>query len=950
MQRSELRLDTRDGVLKGGASGMAAILLGNHAESGLIQRVTSKDASYRMPFGRKALNAPAVAILKEWIDIGAPWPESLDLKDHWAFNKPEGMGIQTTGNPIDTFINFRLGIAELTANTEADKYTLVRRAYLELTGIPPTLEEVETFVADEKEDAYERLIDRLFDSPRYGEHQAVRWLDIARYADTNGYEKDRPRTMWPYRDWVINAFNENMPFDQFIIEQLAGDLLPSATESQRIATGFHRNAMLNEEGGIDAAEDRFKRTVDRTNTTGTALLGLTVSCAQCHNHKYDPISRKEYYQLFAYFNDTEETVFDISDEQTAHAQSKAYTTAAALNEKLLKNALDDEAFEKWKTDLSGKASRWEDVHLTGVSSMKGATLDILGDNSVLATGDVPNDDTYKIAFTSPISKPTAIQLEVLSHISLPGDGPGRGTILAEGDFLLTGVEIEYRREGETEFNPVSLAGATEDYAAENRSASQALDGKDDTGWSVKGETGKGHRAVFNIEQPSTLGNGSYIVTLHQDYIHQHTIGRFRITVTAKEHAEALPVPSEVETILVTPTRPPHSAETEPLKRYYALHVSPADAELRKKRDDALKNRPRFAQTLTMSPRFPPRETRMYNRGEFLSPRRKVEPGVPEILHYIDQRLPQNRLTLAKWLVSAENPLTARVLANQLWQQVFGRGIVETTEDFGVRGSPPSHPRLLDWLALSLVSSDWDMQALHRDMVTSATFKRSTAVTPEMLELDPNNIYLARGPRFRLTAEAIRDSALHSAGLLSDLIGGPSVFPPEPPGVEKLAYSKSSWPTSKGEARHRRSMYTYWKRTSPYATGMTFDMPTREEACVRRSRTNTPLQALTLLNDTVFTEIAQALGKRVLNHKGSVNEKIDFLFLSTISRYPDKVEQKTIRDFFKKQKNDLQKEAETARAIGGALSVLTTTDELPELAAWVAVSRIMLNLDEMIVRG
>jgi hypothetical protein len=957
-QRNGLRLDSREGLLAGGNSGSPAFLSNDTAASPILQRITSPNADYRMPFGRKALSKTDIETLKNWFEADAPWPENADPSEHWAFKVPFKKAFAPWDlhlNPIDYFIQEKLKTTELTRSKSADKYALIRRAFLELTGIPPTPKEIETFLKDESEGAYERLLDRLFQSPRYGEHQAVRWLDIARYADTNGYEKDRPRTMWPYRDWVINAFNANMPFDEFITEQLAGDLLPNATESQKIATGFHRNAMLNEEGGIDAAEDRFKRTVDRTNTTGTALLGLTVACAQCHTHKYDPISRTEYYKLFAYFNDTEETILDLPDEKIMTRQATVDAIVAELNEEMSAqvpaDASGDEDFLKWAEGLPGDAAFWIPASPLVATSVKGATLNRLKDQSILATGDIPNDDVYHVALHSSLTDVTAMRIEVLPDESLPGGGPGRGTILAEGDFLLTGLELEFQDGINQEITPIPLHSSSEDYATKGRSAAQALDGKDDTGWSVKGATGKAHWAVYNFEKPMDLTKGAVTLRLHQDYIHQHTIGRFRVSFTNKtEPARALPVPADLEQILfqMPPGKKPEHILS--LKKYYYAEVSPINAELRSKRDKSITRRPKYNTALTFSPRMPARETRTYNRGEFLSPRRKVEPDVPAILHDIDQDIPQDRRALSAWLMSPENPLTARVLVNQLWQQVFGRGLVHTTEDFGVRGSPPSHPEMLDWLAVELIDSAWDMKAMHRLMVSSDTFKQSTVVTSRQLEVDPDNVLLSRGPRFRLTAESIRDTALQAAGLLSDAIGGRSVYPPEPPGVATLAYSKSNWPTSTGEARHRRSMYTYWKRTSPYAGGTTFDMPTREETCVRRSRTNTPLQALTLMNDTVFTEIAQALGKRVLNQDGSLDEKIDFLFLSTLSRYPDNVERRTVRGFFRQQKKDFKKETDTARDIGGAISALTTTDELPDLAAWVAVSRIILNLDEMIVRG
>ena len=946
--RNGLRLDLHKAALLGGDSGLAAIVPGDAARSLLIQKVMSPDPKTRMPKNGDPLSAAELDLLRVWIDGGAVWPVT-DAQDrvspsaHWSFVPPTKSRV----GGIDAFVEASLDAQGLTPKAEADRYTLIRRAHLELTGLPPSPEAVLAFANDSDPRAYARLVDRLFASPHYGERQARRWLDAARYADTNGFEKDRPRSIWPYRDWVIDAFNANMPYNQFVIEQVAGDLLPNATESQRIATGFHRNTMFNEEGGIDTAEDWYKRTLDRTNTTGTVFLGLTVGCAQCHTHKYDPMTQREYFQLFSFFNDAQELTVEVFDEDVARAREEWAAELAALERTILDAGRADAEvqadYAAWSEETAAKASPWTVVRPVSMTSQKGADLTLLEDGSVLVSGDTPNDDVTVLEFDSLPEGVTALRLEALSHESLQGDGPGRGTIFDDGDFFLSKLEAETVA-GEQSATPVSFASATHSFAADDRSAELALDGRLDSGWSVRGATGRPHQAVFVLESPLTAEGATFRLTLTQVFIHQHTLGRFRISVTERAAPVVVAgVPAEVERAIA------EGRDEDEIRAHYLLEVAPGLATQREERVKLIAARPAFPETLVMTQHSSSRQTRIQRRGEFGRPGRKVDFGVPAVLPPLPEHAPKDRLTLARWIVADANPLTARVAMNRLWQHVFGRGLVTTPEDFGIRGDAPSHPELLEWLAVEFMESDWDLRELHRLMVMSEAFRRDSGVSAEHLERDPDNVYLARGPRFRLDAEVIRDLALAAGGLLNPAIGGPSVFPPQPEGVNALAYGKPQWPTSRGSDRYRRGMYTYLKRAAPYATAATFDAPPADEACVMRRRTNTPLQALTLLNDKVFLEAAQGTAVRVARHRGGVNEKIEYLYMLCLSRKPDAGERVQVAAFYKMTLARLADEPERAWDIAGPIGWFEA-DRIAEVGAWAAVCRVVLNLDETVTQG
>ena len=973
-KKGGLRLTNGEDAVRGGKSGKAAYIAGEAASSLLIVRVASADPDYRMPPKGDPLTAVEIDILTRWINDGADWSEAGRSEVlHWAYNPPEQVPLprveQTDWprNPLDRFILSRINSEGLSPSPEADRRTLIRRLSLDLTGLPPAPDEVHAFVDDSRPDAYEWLVERLLASPHYGERQAIQWLDIARYADTNGYEKDRPRSIWPYRDWVINAFNKDMPYDRFIIEQLAGDLLPNATQDQRIATGFLRNSMINEEGGIDFEEFRYEAMVDRTNTTSTAFLGLTLGCAQCHDHKFDPLSQREYFGLYAFLNNTDDAVMEVRtpklEQERAEIQAKIDALVAGLESAFPGSEPSTEAPDEeraahlarkltaWETGTAQYANHWTVLNPLDCVSKGNATFVKLDDLSLLAKGDNPNLDTYEVKLRTDIDNITALRIEALPHPSLPNGGPGRGVIMSNGgDFLLSEIAVTTAPwSNPNDSRPVTLQNPTQDYAAEGRTADLSLDGKLDTGWSVKGEEGKPHSAVFEFAEPVSFDGGTLLrIQLDQYYVHQHTLGRFRISVTS----DPLPVrdagvTADLEEAL-TMAAGERSDEQQRLLKQHFLTITPELSEQRAEIAALRANMPAFPQSLILEERTEPRVTRMHHRGEYLSPTEVVTPGVPAVLPELPGEAPLNRLTLAQWLADEDNPLTARVMVNRVWQQFFGRGIAASVDDFGVRGDLPSQPELLDWLAVEFMQRGWSTKELARLIVTSAAYRQSSAVTPELAEIDPDNELMARGPRYRVDAELVRDIALAASGLLDGEVGGPSVFPPMPAGMQALTFGGLQWPESEGRDRYRRGIYTYIKRTLPYPTLTVFDAPARDTTCTRRIRSNTPLQALTLLNDAVFMEAARALAKRVLTEGPAEQaERVRFAFETVLGRGPDPQELQWLTEYCESQRERFaQGELDPATLTGD----IDATLDPAEFAAWTLASRILLNLDETVTKS
>jgi mono/diheme cytochrome c family protein len=956
--KGKLRLDSKALAMKGGANG-AAIVPGKGRESYLVKRLRGDGGEDRMPLDHDPLSAAQIALVERWIDEGAAWPDAASvatakIESHWAYAKPVRPPLpavkhaEWVRNPIDAFVLARLEKEGLAPSPEADRETLIRRVHLDLIGLPPSPAEVDAFLADRSPGAYDAVVDRLLANPHYGEKWARHWLDLARYADTNGYEKDRPRNIWPWRDWVIDAFNRDMPFDQFTIEQIAGDLLPNATASQRIATGFHRNTMQNEEGGIDIEEFRFKAVVDRVQTTAATWLGQTMQCAQCHNHKYDPVSQREYYSFFALPNNADEVEMDVPNEGIAARREVIEQKIATLDAER-ERAVPDlaEKVRAWQVAHEPKAKNWENVRPARMVSKNHATMEVTADDSVLVSGDKPNNDVYELELTGKFDGVRAIRLEVLPDSSCPENGPGRAPLFQPGDFLLSEFEVT-RGGGEA----VKIAGASHSYAEKGRSAAACLDGKLDTGWSIKGRTGEAHWAVFNFATPLPAGTSSLKVTLTQQYIHQMTIGRFRLAVTRDEGAAAVAeMPPDVERVLAMREGQWSEAQADLVKRH-VLGVLPELAEGNKKIAELRRTMPKFVTTMVFEERRPQfaRVTKRHHRGEFLDEREEVKPGVPAVLPPLPKGVKANRLALARWLVSEDNPLVGRVVMNRDWAMIFGRGIVPTVADFGVQGERPSHPELLDWLATEFVTRGWSCKAMHRLMVTSATYRQASRVSSELLARDPMNVLLARGPRVRVEAETVRDVALSAAGVLSERIGGPSVFPPQPAGVAELSYGATPWPTSKGADRFRRGLYTYLKRTSLYPGLTTFDAPTTETTCPMRTRSNTPLQALQVLNDRVFVEAAQGLARRVVTEAAGTEARARLAMRLCVGRRPTTEEVGAVEAFYARQLKRFEAGELKAEAVAVSEAFpKPKAGDLNELAAWTAVARGLLNLDETVTK-
>ncbi|MEQ1861662.1 MAG: PSD1 and planctomycete cytochrome C domain-containing protein [Chthoniobacteraceae bacterium] len=905
-RKGGLRLDLRDSATREAKSGAIAIIPGKTDESELHIRIfsTDKDDTMPPPETKTELSAAQKDILKRWIAAGASYDP------HWAFVAPR----KGTLNSIDAFIDARLSAAGLKRSPEADRATLIRRVSYDLIGLPPTPDEITAFETDAAPDAYERLVDRLLASPQYGERWARRWLDLARYADTNGYEKDRERSIWPYRDWVVRALNADMPFDRFTIEQIAGDLLPGATLDQKIATGFHRNTMLNEEGGIDPLEFRYHAMTDRVATTGATWLGLTLGCAQCHTHKFDPIPHREYFGIFALLNNADEPELDLPPADAAQQQRDREARARKLIAEL---PFDEQAYAAWLAKERAAAVEWTPLKPAAMKTNL-PLLTVQPDLSIFGSGDTAKVDTYELRFAGAPAKITAIRLEALPDERLPAHGPGLCYYEGpKGDFFLG--EFQVTADGQR----VKFARATESYANNNFgkkkdtpvSAEAATDGDPQTGWSCADRPGEAHEAVFVPAQPITAAQLDVKMLFGRHYT--CPLGRFRISVTTDPRgAEARENLSE-----------------DPRERFLLATNPDAAKEVR-----ALRQPPKYQSTLVMRERPPenPRPTFLHNRGEYLQPTERVEPAVLSILHPLPDG-PRDRLALARWLVARENPLTARVTVNRAWAAFFGRGIVNTTDDFGYQGEPPTHPELLDWLAIGFMESGWSRKKLHRLIVTSATYRQSSQWNAN----DPQNTLLSRFPRTRLDAELIRDGTLRAAGLLSQKMGGAPVKPPQPEGVSEVAYGSPKWQPSAGEDRHRRSLYTFIKRTAPFALYNTFDAPTGEACIPRRDISNTPLQALTLLNDIVFIEAAQSLGKALVFTPGDDDAKLTLAYRRVLSRNPRPDELPALREFVKTQR---------ARFTSGELDAKTFAGADAETAAWTALARALFNLDEAITKS
>jgi hypothetical protein len=862
-------------------------------------------------------------------------------------------------NSIDRFILAKLESERISPSPEADRPTLIRRLSFDLIGLPPAAAEVDAFVNDKRPDAYERWVDRLLASPHFGERWGRHWLDLARYADSDGYEKDNVRPWaWRWRNWVIDAVNRDMPFDQFTIEQLAGDLLPNATLDQKIATGFHRNTLTNTEGGTDQEEFRVKANVDRVNTTGTIWMGLTVQCAQCHNHKYDPISQQEFYQLFAFYNSVNEVNISapLPDEQAAYEKAKsAFDTERAQVKARVDGELDKlardvlpERQRRWEADAAKSAVRWTVLRPTEVKSDGGATLKVLDDASIFASGKNPESDTYRLV--APVSGSiAAIRLEALSDSKLPSKGPGR---TGHGNFVVNGVQVSVAAPG-APVKTIELGEASADYSQNGFPPAKAFDADPAEGWAVGGQEGRAHVLVARAKESIAAPAGSTLtIVIPQKHGSNHTLGRFRLSITASSRAAASLTADAVADALTTSEASRTSEQKALLAVTYRAQdpdVALVSSELAKIEAKAPKPPATMAQTLVRADKG--RQTHIMIRGDFQQHGPEVFPRTPDCLPGLTTTNSEpTRLDFAKWLVDPRNPLTPRVTVNRVWMHLFGRGIVGSVDDFGTRGEKPTHPELLDWLATSFVSKDkWSLKFLIRRIVMSATYRQSSRYRPELAGRDANNLWLARQNRFRLEAEGVRDAFLAASGLLNSTIGGPSVRPPMPSGIAELGYAGSvRWQESKGVDKYRRGLYVFFQRTVPYPMLTTFDTPDMNVCAAKRERSNTPLQALTLLNDPVFVECAQALGRRIVRDAAkSPKQKIEFAFKTCLGRSPTPVELRESLTIYEQMRKQSESDLEAAADFAGEHAA--SNRDVVELSAWTAVARIVLNLDEFVTR-
>jgi mono/diheme cytochrome c family protein len=1019
-RKAHLRLDRKDGAFAD-LGGYFAIVAGKPEESRLLQRITSTEPEERMPPPKsgKKLSPQQIELLRRWIEQGAPWSE------HWSFIPPvrpttlEVRNRRWPRNPIDAFILSRLEREGLQPAPEADKVTLLRRLSLDLIGLPPTLAEVDAFLADQSPDAYDKQVDRLLRSPHYGERWGRHWLDAARYADSDGYEKDKSRQVWAYRDWVINALNHDLPYDRFIIEQLAGDLLPNASQGQRVATGFLRNSMINEEGGIDPEQFRMEAMFDRMDAVGKSILGLTIQCAQCHNHKYDPLTQEEYYRLFAFLNNDHEANIAVYTPEEQQKRAEIFRRIHQIEADLQHRYPDwRERMARWEASVKGNQPEWivlrPDVEEISTGGQKYLPL---ADGSFLAQGYAPTKHRVKMEVKTDVQNITAFRLELLTDANLPLGGPGRSI---KGTSALTEFEVEAApapltlpsppggggegrvRGGDPPAKPtkVKIARATADINLpetplesiyNDKSGKRrvtgpvafAIDGKQETAWGTDAGPGRRNqprKAVFNVEKPITHPHGTlltfYLTQNHggwnSDDNQNHNLGRFRLSITTAPGAMADPLPQAVRDILAIPAGNRTPGQTAAVFSYWRTTI-PEWRDANAAIEELWRQHPEGSSQLVLQARAKPRDTHLLKRGDFLKPDKSVSPGVPAFLHPLPPPLTllsppgqggegrvreasPTRLTFAQWLVDRKSPTTARALVNRVWQSYFGTGLVSTSEDLGSQSEAPSHPELLDWLAVEFMERGWSLKSLHRLIATSATYRQSSKVTPDLYARDPRNRLLARGPRLRVEGEIVRDIALAASGLLDPEIGGPSVYPPAPAFLfaPPTSYGPKIWKEETGVGRYRRALYTFQYRSVPYPPLQTFDAPNGDFSCVRRVRSNTPLQALTTLNEPIFMECARALALRTVREGGDTEtQRLGYAFRRCLARKPTERESAALLQLLSKQMQQFARSGANAWELAATDPAhppeLPHGVTAPQLAAWTAMSRVLLNLDETITK-
>ncbi|MEW4569491.1 PSD1 and planctomycete cytochrome C domain-containing protein [Tautonia sp. JC769] len=981
-RKADLRLDRFDAATAD-RGGYAALVPGDPESSELVYRIESDDALDVMPppGSHKSLSDDQQAVIRAWVASGGAY------EPHWSFVPPRRPALPEVGpgheapHPIDAFIRRRLREEGLTPAPEAPPHTLIRRLSFDLTGLPPAPDEVDAFVSDPTDEAYRAVVDRLLESPHHGERLAMWWLDAARYADTDGFQQDELRDNWPWRDWVVDAFRNNMPFDQFTIEQFAGDLLPDPSAEQILATAFHRNHMTNGEGGRDPEESRIDYVIDRVNTTGTVWLGMTLGCAQCHTHKFDPISHADYYELFAFFD-------SIDEDGRAGRAARPYLkyqspyAARALREaeQTVEQRQAEEAsaradarlgFEPWLADQIERVADgfqpWHTLQPTALESIEGTILTETPDGTIQAGGPNPRQDDYRVIGSPALDRITGIRLDVLPT-------PGGDTIgLARGDraeFILTDVKLLVRRRGQSQVRPVAISGAIADAErdVQGRDYGRVADTLDDdprNGWTVGPEVvDQPHRAVFALETPLRLEEDEELifVMLHRSTQGDANIARFRLSVTdqpgsAVRSLDPMPLDRLSHARVTEVEEIPPALRDDLFDQYLIDH--PSYQEERARLDLALRQRDEVrkaadpVEVMVLADRDIPRTTHVLERGVWDQKGETVVPAVPEAIAPRPPDQTRSRLDLAEWLVARDNPLTARVVVNQLWQLCFGDGLVRTPEDFGAQGEAPTHPELLDWLAVELMDHDWDLRHILRLIVTSETYRQSSRFRDELRDKDPENRLLARSPRFRLPSWMIRDAALQSSGLLNPAIGGPPVRPYQPEGVwEEMFMGRLRYEPSQGPAQHRRTLYAFWRRSA--APTFLFDSAQRRVCEVQPRRTNTPLHALTLLNDRGMLEASAELARVAMTDREGVESRLCLIFRRILSRPPNPLELDVLlREFERASRYYAQTPDDASRLLKG---LGRTGNQTPpggpsdfERAAYTIVASMVFNLDEAISR-
>lgn len=958
---ADLRLDTADAAL-------AVIVPGKPDESDLIDRILSDDPDMVMPpphANKKQLTAAEIGKLRTWIEQGAAY------EGHWSYQQPTRPDLPEleplrdwAETPIDRFVAARLEAADQQPSKPADRRTLIRRLYFDLIGLPPTPEQVAAFVQDKDPDAVEKLIDELLASEEYGERMAVYWLDQVRYADTNGIHGDNHRDHSLYRDYVIRAFNSNMPFDQFTVEQLAGDLLPDRSTEQWIASGYNRLNMTTREGGAQAKEYRAKYAADRVRNASVVWMGSTLGCAECHDHKYDPFKSRDFYRFAAFFADIDEVAVGAQPpvklptaEQELELAEVKQELETARQEWLKRTPQRNESFQQFIADTRQqlKTARpvWQSIAPAQMESTGGSTL-VVDQDIVRSTGENPAKDNYRLTLASDLQRITGFRLEVLTDPAFPNQSVGRGN----GNIVLTDVVAKYGDQ------PIKIANALADFSQPGHDVKLAIDNKVDSGWAVSGHERKENRtAVFVFDKPiEAVKDQSLTIELkHESIYAQHNIGKFRISLTDVDQPglkdERLG-PPEVIAVLQKDNGSWTPEEEQTLYQFFADQGDALKAE--RNRVQELQRRKASIESsfrpVLVTQTIKPRMTRVLPRGNWLDDSGEVVmPGVPSFLTQIpDSSAEDNRgsrLDLAKWIVDPNNPLTARVFVNRLWKIAFGEGIVRTPDDFGSQGTIPTHPELLDYLAVEFVESGWNVKRLLKSILMSRTYQQSSRATEEDLKADPANLLLARQNRFRLDAEFVRDNALAISGLLVKKVGGDSVKPYQPAGYwEHLNFPRRTYQASPDENQYRRGLYAYWCRTFLHPSLAVFDAPTREESCVQRTRSNTPLQALVLLNDPTYVESAQAFAERIVRSGADHSGRLEFAFRQALNRQPTPAESQILNRIYEKHRAEFAEDPAAAqKSIATGIRQPPEDLDAVELAAWTSVSRIILNLHETMTR-